>query len=99
MPWCFGEGVRGEVDDEVSGQQAAGFSTVLYADLGVAIGRREGFGAVTDREAISAQDIDFRGVATDEVDDTLSERSRTHSGVEIERDKSFGDEGDDEVID
>ena len=31
--------------------------------LGVAIGRRDGFGAMTGREAISAQDICFLGVA------------------------------------
>ena len=81
--------------------------------MGVAIGRREGFGA-TGREAISAQDIGFLGVAADEesdgvseggvasdsatdFDDTLSERSRTISGVGIERGKSFGDEGGDEA--
>ena len=31
--------------------------------FGVGTGRREGFGATTDREAISAQDNGFRGVA------------------------------------
>ncbi|KAG6997643.1 hypothetical protein G7Y79_00039g076050 [Physcia stellaris] len=74
-------------------------STSLHIDLDVAIGRREGFGATTGRETISAQDIGFLGVATDEVDDTLSERSRTISGVEIARDKSFDDAGDEKMID
>ena len=37
------------------------------AILGVGIGRRDGFGATTGREAISAQDIGFLGVATGEV--------------------------------
>ena len=35
--------------------------------LGVGIGRRDGFGATIGREAISAQDIGFLGVATGEV--------------------------------
>ena len=70
--------------------------------MGVAIGRREGFGATIGREAISAQDIGFLGVAdvaADDEDDTLSERSRTTSGVEIERDRSFGDVAGDEMTD
>ena len=89
----------------------AGFSMSLHPDLGVAIGRREGFGA-TGREAISAQDIDFLGVAADEdseggvasdsttgFGDTLSGRSRTTSGEGIERGKSFDDVGDEKIID
>ena len=54
---------------------------------------------MTGRETISAQDIGFFGVATDEIGDTLSESSRTHSGVEIERGKSFGEVGGEEVTD
>ena len=87
------------------------FSEDLHTDLGVAIGRREGFGATTGREAISAQDIGFLGVAADkdfggvagdsatDFGDALSERSRTTSGAGIERGKSFGDEGGEEVTD
>ncbi|KAG7007740.1 hypothetical protein G7Y79_00008g023780 [Physcia stellaris] len=81
------------------GQATLAFSEDLHTDLGVAIGRREGFGATIGLEAISAQDIGFFGVATDGVGDTLSERSRTISGVGIERGKSFGDEGGEEVTD
>ncbi|KAG7008418.1 hypothetical protein G7Y79_00006g020380 [Physcia stellaris] len=97
MPWCFGDGVRGGV----GGQAMLAFSNGLHTNLGVAIGRREGFGA-TGREAISAQDIGFLGVAADEESEgvsqggVLSERSRTISGVGIARGKSFGDEGGDE---
>ena len=76
------------------------FSKGLHTNLGVAMGRREGFGAAIGREAISAQDICFLGVATDEESgDTLSESSRTTSGVGIERGKSFGDMGGEEVTD
>ena len=37
--------------------------------FGVGTGRREGFGAMTGREAISAQDIGFFGVAVGAVGD------------------------------
>ncbi|KAG7008967.1 hypothetical protein G7Y79_00004g015510 [Physcia stellaris] len=75
------------------------FSNDLHIVLGVAIGKREGFGATTGREAISAQNIGFLGVATDGVDGTLSERSRTISGVGIARGKSFGDAGGEKMTD
>ena len=81
------------------------FSEDLHTDLGVAIGRREGFGAVTGREAISAQDIGFFGVATDKDSEGVSEegvlfeRSRTISGAGIERGRSFGDVGAEKVTD
>ena len=35
------------------------FSKDLHTNLGVAIGRREGFGAAIGREAISDQDVGF----------------------------------------
>ena len=75
-----------------SGHLAAGFSKGLHTDLGFAIGRREGFGA-TGREAISAQDIGFLGVATDE--------ERGSEGLEVAGDSAtnFGDAGGDEVTD
>ena len=64
----------------------------LHIDLNVAIERRESFDATTDRETISVQNIDFLDVAIDKnFDDTLSERSRTTSDVEIERDRNFDD--------
>ncbi|KAG6994009.1 hypothetical protein G7Y79_00048g084050 [Physcia stellaris] len=87
------------------GQQTAGFSKALLIDLGVAIGKREGFGATTGREAISAQDIDFFGVAIDEDSEkiseecVLSERSFTISGAGIERGMTFDDVAGEEVID
>ncbi|KAG6991010.1 hypothetical protein G7Y79_00059g091950 [Physcia stellaris] len=96
----FGEGVRGGV----GGQAMLAFSNGLHTDLGVAIGRREGFGA-TGREAISAHDIGFLGVATDEEsdgvsgEDVLSERSRTISGVGIERGRSFDDVENEKITD
>ena len=70
----------------------------LHIDLNVAIERRENFDA-TNLETISAHDIDFLDVAIEEIDDTLSESSRTHSDVEIERDKSFDDVSDEKIID
>ena len=75
------------------------FSKNLHINLDVAIGRRENFDATTDREAISAQNIDFFDVATDEIDDMLSERSRTISDASIERNKSFDDVEDEEITD
>ena len=65
--------------------------------FGVAIGRREGFGAVIGREAISAQDIGLAGGAIDRVGDTLSGSSRTNYGAGIERGKRFDDAGGDMV--
>ena len=90
MPWCFDEGVRGGVSGAsgASGQLAAGFFKVLHIDLGVAIERRENFGA-TGREAISAQDIGFLGVATDK---------DSEGGVASDMTTNFGDVGDEEVI-
>ena len=72
--------------------------------MNVAIERRKSFDA-TDRETISAQNIGFFDVAIDKkecsvkVNDTLSERSRTISDVEIARDKSFDDVSDEKIID
>ena len=91
MPWCFEVGVRGGVSG-ASGQQTAGFSKALLTDLGVAIGRREGFGATTGREAISAQDIGFFGVATDKDSDAVSE-----GGVASDMATNFGEAGGEEV--
>ena len=90
---------------EANEQQIANFFKILHIDLSVAIERRESFDATTERDAIAAQDIDFFDVSideksdenTEEIDDTLSERSRTTSDVEIEKDKSFDDEKDDEA--
>ena len=67
--------------------------------MNVAIGKRENFDATTDRETISVQDIDFFGVAIDEIDDMFSERSRTISDANIERNKSFDDVENEEIID
>ena len=69
------------------------FSKDLHTDLGVAIGRREGFGATIGLEAISAQDIGFRGVATDKDSDEGS------GGVASDAATDFGDVGGDEVTD
>ena len=54
--------------------------------MGVAIGRREGFGATTGREAISAQDIGFSGVATDK------DSGKGSEGVASDSATNFGDE-------
>ena len=70
------------------------FSKGLHTNLGVAIGRREGLGATTGREAISAQDISFLGVATDEDSEGVSE-----GGVASDMATNFGDVGDEEVTD
>ena len=56
--WCFGFGVCG-----VGGQVIGAVSVHVGTIFGVGTGRRDGFGAMTGREAISAQDIGFRGVA------------------------------------
>ena len=45
------------------------FFNDLHIDLNVAIEKRESFDATTDRETISAQDIDFLDVAIDEIND------------------------------
>ena len=75
------------------------FFNDLHIDLDVAIGKRENFDAMTSREAISAQDIDFLDVAIDEINDIFSERSRTISDANIERDMSFDDVNDEKIID
>ena len=70
------------------------FFNDLHIDLSVAIEKRENFDATIDRETISVQNIDFfdvADVAIDDENDTFSERSRTTSDVEIERNKSFDD--------
>ena len=69
----------------------------MYADFGVAIGRREGFDAVTGREAISAQNIDFLDVATDKNSGESSEGVADDSATNF--DDVEGDERDDEIID
>ena len=79
----------------------------LHIDLSVAIEKRKNFDATTDRETISAQNIDFFDVAIDEksdeniekIDDTFSERSRTISDVNIEKNESFDDDEDEKMID
>ena len=73
------------------------FSKDLHTDLGVAIGRREGFGATTGREAISAQDIGFLGVATDKDSEGGSEEGS--EGVASDLATNFGDVGGEEVTD
>ena len=88
--------MRGGVDDGVSGQLTAGFSRVLYVDLLVAIGRREGLGATIGREAISAQDIGFR-VAIDEDSEAVSEEDSER--VASDSATNFGDAGGEEVTD
>ena len=70
----------------------------LHIDLNVAIEKRENFDA-TDRETISIQNIDFLDVAIDEINDTFSERSRTISDVNIEKNKNFDDEKNEKMID
>ena len=76
------------------------FFNDLHIDLNVAIERRESFDAMIERETISVQNFDLFDVAINEkFDDTLSERSRTVSDVEIEKNKSFDDEKDDKMID
>ena len=73
------------------------FSKDLHTDLGVAIGRREDFGAM-GREAISAQDIGFLDVVTDENSDAVSEEG-SEGGVASGMAINFGDAGDEKVID
>ena len=71
----------------------------LHINLSVAIEKRESFDATIDRETISVQNIDFFDVAIDEIDDMLSERSRTISDASIERNKNFDDVEDEKIID
>ena len=100
----------------MSKQTMFAFFNDLHIDLNVAIEKRKSFDATTDRETISAQDIDFFDIAIDEksdeiskrnvtndstidFDDTFSERSRTISDVNIEKDKNFDDVNDEKIID
>ena len=79
----------------------------LHIDLNVAIEKRESFDAVTDRETISVQNIDFFDVSIDKnsdenierINDTLFERSRTTFDASIERDKIFDDVENEKIID
>ena len=75
------------------------FFNDLHIDLNVAIERRENFDATTDRETISVQNIDFFDVAIDEIDDMLSERSRTISDANIEKNKNFDDDENEKITD
>ena len=95
MSWCF----EIEIRDEVDKQAMLAFFNDLHIDLNVAIERRESLNATIDRATSSAQDIDFLDVAIDKKGDTLSERSRTISDVEIARDKSLDEVRDEDVID
>ena len=78
------------------------FFNCLHIDLNVAIEKRKNFDATIDFETISVQNIDFHDVAIDEINDTFSERSRTISDINIEKNKNFDDEKDvidDSIID
>ena len=75
------------------------FFNDLHINLNVAIEKRENFDAMIERDAISAQDIDFFNVSIDETDDTLSERSRTISDVNIERNEIFDEAKNEKIID
>ena len=74
------------------------FSNGLHTDLDVAIGRREGLGATIGREAISAQDIGFPGVATDE-DSGEGSEGVSEGGVASGMATNFGDVGGEEITD
>ena len=81
------------------------FFNDLHINLNVAIEKRENFDAIIERDAIFVQNIDFRDVAIDKnseeisKENVFSERSRTISCVNIEKDKSFDDEKDEKMID
>ena len=66
--WCFDSGVGG-VGGGVDGHVIDAVFVHIGTDLGVGIGRRDAFGAMTGREAISAQNICFLGVAVGAFDD------------------------------
>ena len=70
----------------------------MHIDLNVAIERRKSFDATIDFETIFVQDIDFFDVAIDEINNMFSERSRTVSDANIEKNKNF-DEENENVID
>ena len=80
------------------------FFNDLHINLNVVIEKRENFDAMTDRETISVQDIDFLDVAIDENSEKFSqknvffERSRTISDTNIEKNMNF-DEKNEKVID
>ena len=71
----------------------------LHIDLNVAIEKRENFDAMTDRETISVQNIDFLDVAIDEINDMFFERSRTISNANIEKNINFDDDENEMIID
>ena len=67
----------------------------LHINLNVAIEKRESFDAVTDRETISAQDIDFFDVSIDKNSDAISKKIK----VTDDSTTNFDDVKDDEMID
>ena len=75
------------------------FFNDLHIDLNVAIEKRESFDAAIDRETISAQNIDFFGVAIDEKSDAISKENSEEIEVADDSTTDFDDVENDEVID
>ena len=61
--WCFVSGFWERIDDEIDEQTIDVFFVFLDTILNVAIGRRDDFDAMIEREIISIQNIDFFDVA------------------------------------
>ena len=98
MSWCFDDEMR----DKVNEQTMFAFFKILHINLNVAIEKRENFNT-TNLDAISVQNIDFFDVAIDEIIDEIEnaffECLRTIFDAKIERNKSFDDAKNDEIID
>ena len=69
------------------------FFNDLHIDLSVAIERRENFDAMTDRETIFAQNIDFFDVAIDKNSENVSKE------IASEATTDFDDVNDEKIID
>ena len=90
-----------KIRNEINEQTIFAFFENLYIDLNVTIEKRKNFDALTNRETIFVQNINFfdvANVAIDDENDMFFERSRTIFDVKIEKNKNF-DVKNEKIID
>ena len=63
--------IEKNVDDEIDEQIFNAIFAIIDIRFDVKIEKRENFDAMTERETISAQNIDFFDVATDKIDEII----------------------------